>query len=458
MKRIAIVGGGIAGLSAAYRLVAQAQGRYEVLLFEASDRLGGKILTERAEGCVLELGPDSFLTAKPQALELIGELGLESRLVGTDPAQTQVFVFSRGRMRPIPEGIMLMAPSKIAPFLASDLFTWRGKLRMAMDWVLPAAEADDESMGEFARRRFGEEALDVLVQPVMAGIYAGDAERLSMKSTFPRFLELEKRYGSVVRGLRRAPAPPPRDPKRTMFMSLAGGLGELVESLAVQISHTIRLKTALRRVRKIGAGYRLELASGEPIDCDGVVVTAPAWQAAEMLAELDAPLAAELQGIPFASSATISLAYRSSELSPKPSGFGFVVSRVETRWISAATYTSAKFPGRTPSDLFLIRCFLGGAGKESLLEEADDKIEAGVREDLRRMTGINAQPKFVRLRRWIRANPQYIVGHETRLARIADRLRGLPGLALAGASYRGVGIPDCIASGFDAASSAARMI
>lgn len=456
MSRVAIVGGGIAGLSAAYRLAQNALPGLEIVLLEASERLGGKILTDRTENCVFELGPDSFMTIKPYALELIRELGLESKLVATDLRQSEVFVFARGRMRRLPDGIMLMAPSKIAPFLASDLFTWRGKLRMALDWFLPAEAADDESMADFARRRFGQEALDVLVQPVMAGIYAGDADRLSLKSTFPRFVELERRFGSVIRGLRRSsPVLAPRDPKMTIFMSLAGGLADLTEALGRRLGASIRTGAAVRRIARQDKGFRLEFATDKPVDCDGLIIAVPAWQAAEMLTELDAPLADELGAIPFASSATISLAYSSKDLNPRPHGFGFVVARGEVRWISATTYTSTKFPGRTPEDLFLVRCFLGGVGRESLLEENDARIQEGVLEDFRRLTGIAASPKIVRLRRWIRSNPQYTIGHEARLERIEARLRLLKGLRLAGASYRGPGIPDCINSGARAAGEVA---
>jgi len=474
MKRIVVVGGGITGLAAAYRLSRLTRGNYEIVLLEASDRLGGKILTEHMDGCVFELGPDSFLTAKPQALELIYELGLESKLLGTDPDHSDVFVYVRGRLRRIPDGLMLMAPSKLFPFFCSDLFTWQGKLRLTFDWFLPAnampgghstrphtgsilgpGGIEDESMGNFARRRFGKEALETLVQPVMAGIYAGDADQLSLKSTFPQFLELEQRYGSVIRGLRRSAVPKASEKgKITMFMTLSGGLGELTKSLAKSLGSVIRLSAPVRSILPGSSGYRLNLRSGEELPCDAVIMATQSWQSAEMVSEMNHPLAKALQDIPFASSATLSLAYDSASLPELPSGFGFVVAHGEAQWVSAVTFSSAKFPGRTTSKTFLIRCFLGGAGKESMMEQSDANIVDGVLSDLRHILKIQIPPKAARLHRWMRANPQYTVGHEAKLQRIQACLESNPGLWLAGASYRGVGIPDCVASGFLAAEQA----
>lgn len=350
---------------------------------------------------------------------------------------------------------MLMAPANWQAFLRSDLLTWNGKLRLALDWFVPAGKAEDESLGDFARRRLGKEALETLVQPVMAGIYAGDADQMSLKSTFPQFWELERRHGSVIRGLRRGAAQ--KNEKKagiTMFMTLAGGLAEMTQALAGRLGGRVRTGVAVRSITREQSGYRLGLERGEELFCDAAIVAAQAWQAAEMVSPLGDPLARALREIPFASTATVSLGYDAAALSPAPSGFGFVVTRGETRWVSAATFSSVKFPGRAPRGTFLIRCFLGGVGREALLEESDAAILEGVRRDLRRLLGIEADPKAVRLSRWMRANPQYTVGHEERLRRIQACLGPLRGLWLAGASYYGVGIPDCIASGFRAAHEA----
>lgn len=455
MKRVIVIGGGITGLAAAYRLSKLSNGNYEVGLLEASDRLGGKILTENADGCIFELGPDSFLTIKPHALDLVRELGLESKLMGTVPKNSDVFVYARGRLRRIPEGLTSMAPSRLMPFLGSDLFTWRGKLRMALDWFLPGRRTEDESMGHFTRRRLGGEALNALVQPVMAGIYAGDADQMSLRSTFPGFLEMEERYGSVIRGLRRgAVRKTGTDSNITMFMTLSGGLTELTRALAGALGSVVRVGASVRTIAQNRSGYRLILDSGEEIPCDAVIATAPSWQTAEMVSDLDAELAAALREIPFASSATISLAYDVAHLQKIPHGFGFVVARDETQRVSAATFSSSKFPGRAPSETFLIRCFLGGIGREDVLKETDAHIMRGVLGDMRRLLGIGIAPRATRLCRWDRANPQYTVGHEGRLQRIRATLQSHGGLWPAGASYRGVGIPDCIASGFQAAKEA----
>lgn len=458
-RRIVIVGAGISGLSAAYRLSLTAperDGSPGFVVLEASGRVGGKIRTDLCGRLALEAGPDSFLTSpKPHALDLIRQVGLDARLLATHPADTDVFVYARGRLRRLPEGLLLMAPSRLGPFLLSDVLSWPGKLRMGLDIVLPRGGGGEESMASFARRRFGSEAVDTIVQPVMAGIYGGDAEALSLQSTFPRFLELERRYGSVIRGLRaarRRSEPPPE--AATPFMTLAGGLEALPERLADRLGPgAIRLDdpvVAISRDRPEDR-YTVRLGSGESVECEGILLTAIAWQAATMLDGLDGELSAALREIPVASTATVSLAYDEEDAGSLPRGFGFVVTRADVRTVTAATFSSSKFPGRFPSGTTLVRCFLGGAGHEEILGRDDARLLAGVREDLRRILGLDAKPVLERLYRWPRANPQYTVGHVGRLERIETCLRRHPGLELAGASYRGLGIPDCIASGMEAA-------
>jgi|CXWL01.1.fsa_nt_gi oxygen-dependent protoporphyrinogen oxidase len=456
-KHVVIVGGGMTGLAAAYRLTRLAADGLDVrvTLLESSNRLGGKILTEQTAGFAVECGPDSFITAKPQALDLVRELGLAGRLLTTDRTNTDVHVFVRGKLRKLPAGLLLMAPTRVLPFLASDLMTWRGKLRMALDLVLPPAPPGDVSMGDFTRRRFGAEALRTIVQPVMAGIHAGDADELSLKSTFPQFLELERKYGSLSRGLRiAARGRPPTAAGLTMFVTLAGGLYELVEALAGRLEPgSVRFNAKVSGIIPRGQSYRVILEGGEPIEADAVILTAPSYQAAEILEVMDPKLSIALRSIAFTSTATLTLAYDASKVVGLPKGFGFVVARGESQALAAATFTATKFPGRVPAGTAVIRCFLGGAGREKDLEKPDDELVATVRGDLQRILGVRAEPSFARLCRWTGANPQYTVGHETRLKRIDECVVRHSGLLLAGASYRGVGIPDCAAAGMAAAEN-----
>lgn len=445
MPQVAVVGGGIAGLSAAYELT---KAGVDVMVLEASPRLGGKIVTERTGGAVIEGGPDSFITVKPTALALARELGLKT--VATNKENTDIYVFARGRLRRLPDGLFLMAPKKIAPFLRSDLFTWPGKLRMGLDLVLPRRKAeDDESLGDFARRRLGAEALDVLVQPIMAGIYGGDADRLSIRSTFPRFPELERRHGSLIRGIGRGGGHRPAG--ETLFMSLAGGLDGFVSALEAKIGrHRIRLSCPVGKIAKNGSGWTLETRAGA-VSADKVIVTTLARLTADLVKDVDHELSRLLASFSTTSTATVSLLYEAGDLPPLPRGFGFVVAKSEVRTISAGTFTTQKFPGRSGPGMFLIRCFVGGAGHEDAVLKQDPELLSQVRADLKRIAGIEAEPKTARIFKWIKANPQYEVGHEEKLKRVESLLLQHPGLHLAGASYRGLGIPDCMQSGIEAA-------
>ncbi|MBI4422343.1 MAG: protoporphyrinogen oxidase, partial [Elusimicrobia bacterium] len=341
MRHVAVIGGGVAGLAAAHRLklLSEREGRpVGVTVLEASDRFGGKIRTDRSEGVVIEAGPDSFLTVKPDAIALARQLGLGDRIIPTAQEARDVYVFARGRLRRFPEGLLLMAPTRIRPFLVSDIVTWRGKLRMALERFLPAGGQDDESLADFTRRRLGREALDTIVDPMMAGIYAGDAESLSLKSTFPQFPELERRYGSVIRGLRAtAKAKPPGTPALTPFASLAGGLEELVEGLVRSLGMgSLRSRAPVQSLRRAGQGYEVA-AGGGALRADSVILALPAADAAAALQAADPYLAGLLREIPAVSTATVTLAFNSDAIPSLPKGFGFVVPRTAGRSISAAT-------------------------------------------------------------------------------------------------------------------------
>jgi oxygen-dependent protoporphyrinogen oxidase len=451
--RVAVVGGGIAGLAAAHRLV---EGGVDVTLVEARDRLGGTISTERTAGFTIEGGADAMLTEKPWAMALAERIGFADRMVGTREGDRRTWVVHDGRLTPLPEGFLLLAPTDLRAVVASPLFSWPGKLRMALDLVLPrGGERGDESLASFVRRRLGREALERVAQPLVGGIYTADAERLSLAATMPRFLELERRYGSLIRGLRATAGRSDASGARyALFVAPAEGMGAFVDALARGLPESaVRLRTPASELARDGARWRLR-AGDEALVADAVVVATPAPVAATLLAPVDAETARLLAGIEYASSATVALAYRSGDLPPL-AGFGFVVPAVERRALLACTYSSRKFPGRAPAGHELVRGFVGGALRPDVVALDDAALVETVRRELAELAGIRATPELVRVHRHPEAMPQYTVGHLDRIAAIESRIAKLPGLALAGAAYRGVGIPDCVRSGEAAADAVA---
>ncbi len=427
---------------------------------EAEARWGGKILTRHAEGFVMEAGPDSFLAHKPWGVALCRDLGLEDQLVNTNPSREKAWVWSRGRLRPLPEGLVVISPSQIGPFLRSGLLSPAGLIRMGLDLLLPAKRTEeDESVAAFFRRRFGREAFERFIEPLMAGIYAGDAEQMSLRATFPRFAELEQRYGSVIRGMLAGSGPStgrtPGTPQRTMFVTLRGGLGTLVEALIARLSSAGVRLLAARRASALrpaaGGGYELTVSDGERLRADAVILATPAFVSADLLAAHNPEAADLLAAIPYASTATVSLAYEATARTPAVRGFGFVVPRVEQRPLLAATWTSLKWPDRAPQGAFLIRCYLGGVGREGWLKADDATLVEMMRAELRAIVDLRAEPILAEVTRWDRGMPQYHVGHVERVERIERALRASPGLYAAGAAYRGLGIPDCIRDGIETA-------
>ena len=470
-KHVVIVGGGIAGLTAAFSLYEQAAGAGLSLtctLIEAGREWGGKIVTHRVGDLTIEAGPDSFLSQKPWGLELCNKLGLSGRLINTNDHQKKTFVYSRGRLRELPEGLVVIVPTKLGPFLKSGLISWPGIARMGLDLVLPAKrDGGDESLASFFSRRLGREAFQQVVEPLMAGIYAGDATQISLRATFPRFLDLEQKHGSLIRGML-ASRPAGATSGRTMFVTLQDGLVELVQALLAKLTTAgaklmMQQSVAAMRVRQtgtthpIGWTYDLTLESGAVISADAVVLATPAFVSADLVRPLS-PLASELLGaIPYASTATVSLAYKAGTLGGQVHGFGFVVPRTEGRDLLAATWTSLKWPHRAPASQTLVRCYLGGIGRERILQEDDAALIRRVREELKDMTGVSGEPVYAEVNRWDRGMPQYTLGHLDRLETIQRSLDRYPGLVLAGAAYRGIGIPDCIRDGTDAASGVIRL-
>jgi oxygen-dependent protoporphyrinogen oxidase len=447
---VAIVGGGIAGLAAAYEV--QQRG-LTFRLFEASDRLGGVIRTERVDGWVIDGGPDSLLIQKPAAVSLCHELGLGDRLVSTLIPRT-AYVLREGRLRPVVEGSFLGFPIRLGALVRSSLFTWPGKLRMAAEIAVPRGDADDESIAAFVRRRFGEEAVDYLAEPLLAGIHAGDAERLSMRALFPRLLDAERQSGSVLRSLRALRAAPS---PRGAFVSLPGGIGELVDALTRTLaSKSILLSCPVTDVTR--AGHFIVRSPTTTVEARAVVLAVPAYVASGLLRGFDTTLAGLCAAIPYASTATVALGYRREQVRHPMAGSGFVVPRVEPCPLLAATWVTSKWPNRAPEGHVLLRGFLGGGRDPHRLDRLDAELIEIVRDTLSDLMSIQGEPSVTRIFRFDRQCPQYDVGHMQRIASITHRLSSVPGLFLAGSGFRAIGIPDCIADGRDTAAGAATFI
>ena len=465
--RIVVVGGGMAGLTAAYRLgQARRQGApIDECLIEASARLGGVVQTDRAEDCLIEAGPDSFLTEKPEAAALARELGLGGSLIGSNDAGRRTYILHRGRLRPLPDGLLLMVPSRLWPVLITPLIPLGSKIAIAREWLTgrppggPAPDGD-EPVASFIGRHFGRGMLDNITEPLLAGVYGGDPTRLSVRSVLARFRDLETKYGSLTRAglaLRKQMSVTGRRP---IFTSLRDGLGSLAETLAERIeADRVELRRRVVRVERAGSShearrYRLALEDGSSREADSVILAIPAWAAARALADFDNSLSAVLTDIPYNSAVTVALVYDGGVRARLPQGFGFLVPRVERRRLLACTFVHAKFDHRAPADRALLRCFLGGSRDSAILEGSDDEILRLVRDELGSILGIRDQPLVSRIFRWRNAMAQYEVGHAERLSVIQARLKEHPGLYLAGNAYSGIGISDVIRTGEAAAREA----
>jgi len=464
--RVVVVGGGLSGLAAAHRLVARASGSrrpVEVVVLEAKDRAGGAIWTEDRDGFVVEGGADSFITNKPWAVDLCRELGLGGELIGTDDRNRRSFVVRRGKLLPVPEGFVLMAPGRIAPLLASPILSARGKLRMLMDLVLPRkADDSDESLASFVRRRLGREALERLVQPLVGGIYTADPNELSLKATLPQFPAMEREHGSLILAARRQ-ARHARSAERSasgarygLFASLADGMEALPKALVAALPpRTVRVGTAVRRISRPDPGkpWRIELLDGPPIEAGGVVLTTEAHASARLLDGVDPGLALQLRSIPYASSAIVTVGYRRDRVAHPLDGFGAVVPAIEGRSILAVSFLSVKFPRRAPAGTALMRVFVGGATQPHLFDLDDEELKALVRAELGSLLGASGEPLLIDVARHPRAMPQYTLGHLDRVEAIRRRAALHPRLILAGNAFHGVGIPDCVRSGEAAADA-----
>jgi oxygen-dependent protoporphyrinogen oxidase len=462
-RHVVIAGGGVTGLTVAYRLLeAQGPDRPKVTLLEALPRLGGVIRTERENGFVIDGGPDSFVATKPEATELCKDLGLGGRLIETTERNRRVYIRRGGELHLFPEGMLLAVPTRALPLARTKLLSWRGKARMALDLVIPRrARSADESIGAFIRRRLGSEALSVIAEPLLGGIYAGDIDALSIRSTFPQLLELEQKHGSLIRGAlsrrRGVPATPGRAPP-SGFYSLLGGMGELVQALASRIDNAggdIRIGTSIRGIARPRGGplappsprflVRVRGPSGEEtLAADDMVFAIPAYAAAAVLEGFDSELVTLLRQTPYQSTGTVVLGYARADIPHPLDALGLLLPKSEGRRVLAATFISSKWVGRAPADMALLRVFVGGHRDEGALAESDESLIALGRRELSELLGVRAAPILSRVYRYDRSNAQPTLGHAERVCLLRDRAARHPGLHFAGAAFDGVGIPDCV--------------
>ncbi len=464
-KSIVIIGGGISGLSAAYRLnKIKTQGSIDldITVVEKSASLGGTIRTEYDNGFIVEAGPDCFFAEKPYAGMLVKELGISDHLIGTNNKNQGTYVLWHKKLHKLPEGVVLMIPTKFTPFVTSSLFSLYGKIRMGMELFIPKrTDGIDESLSEFTIRRLGREALDRIAEPLVAGVHAGDPDTMSVRSSFPRFVNMEQQYGSLIRGMlnaRRTMQKYAATGPRSMFMTMRNGLQDLIDTLRQQ-SNGVYFKTRVgaqsiqRTFNDRVESYTITLSNSEQLHADGIILAVPAYVSAGLVSSMANDLSDLLLTIPYVSTATVSLAYKKDTFGHELKGFGFVVPKKEGRRIMAATWTSSKFSYRSPDDAILLRFFVGGAEHKDMFSKSDDEIARIVKAEIMDIMGVTAEPLFIRIYRWDRAMPQYTIGHESRVRTIEQLTAGLGNIHLCGSAYHGIGISDCINSGNTAAQS-----
>jgi oxygen-dependent protoporphyrinogen oxidase len=459
MKRIAIIGGGISGLAAAYTLDEKRQSGtpVEYVLFEAGSRLGGVLLTEQVDGCLVEAGADSFLTEKPWASDLCRKIGLGDQLIGSNDAERKTYIFAKGKLVEMPDGLMFMVPTKIMPTVRSPLFSVGTKLRMAAEWFRPPRKAvEDETVADMVKRHYGSEVVELLADPLLCGIYGGDASQLSVRAVLPRFADMESKHGSLGRAMFKArkKAPVADDvPAKPVFTALKDGMQQMIDALAASLDpKAVKRSAPVQSVIRQDNGWTV-CAGYQTDHFDAVIIAAPAQTAADILQGTDENLSRDLGNIQYTSSVTVTLGYDEHVRAALPPGFGFLVPRNEGHRMLAATFVHNKFPHRAPANRALIRCFFGGARDEEILQKNEREIVQIVRNELRQIVGaaLDAEPFFARVYKWKSAMAQYSMGHLERVQRIEGLRQQLHGLALAGNGYGGIGVPDCVRSGTEAA-------
>lgn len=465
--RVAIIGGGISGLSAAYHLEKQraAGVPLEYTLIESAGRLGGSMYSERIDGCVVEAGPDSFLSEKPAASLLAKDLGIGDQLIGSNDAQRKTYIVVKNRLIEMPDGLMFMVPTKIIPTALSPLFSWGTKIRMGLELLhAPRPMTTDETVAEMVERHFGAEVVDRLADPLLSGVYGGSAAQLSARAVLQRFVEMEEKHGSLSRAMLASrkkmmmAAKGAQTAPRPLFTSMKDGMQQMVDAIVARLDvESVRTNSSVRSIAQRDGGWHVAADFGTE-RFDAVIVCTPARVAGQLLESVHQELATDLKSIPYSSSLTMTMGYNMSDLAKLPPGFGFLVPRSEGRRMLACTFVHRKFPHRAPADKGLLRCFLGGAGDEAVLALSDEEITAIVHRDLREIICLEAEPRFVRIYRWRGAMAQYTRGHLDRVARIERNVGQLPGLALAGNAFRGIGVPDCIRMGAEAAATVGKLI
>jgi oxygen-dependent protoporphyrinogen oxidase len=439
---VVVVGGGIAGLATAYELSRRG---VSFVVLESSPRAGGVIISEDIDGFTVDGGPDALLVQKPEGVALCRDLGLGDRLVPTKPPRL-AYIQRGGRLHPLPAASVLGIPTRPGPFVRSGLFSWRGKLRMGAELLMPPrTDHADESIGDFMRRRFGVEATTYLAEPLLAGIHAGDVDRLSLQALFPRLAAAERQHGSVIRAFRSAPAGAPNPDGA--FRSLPGGLSELIRALVSALGErAVRVNARVDAITGRGP-FLVRTANDKAIEARAVVLATPAYATAALMRDRDDEVARACDAIPYASAGTVALAFPRAAVTHPLNGSGFVVPRVEKTGILAASWLSSKWPHRAPADRVLLRTFVGGARDPGALEHSDRELVVRSLAALAPLLGIAGEPWFTRVYRFDRGNAQHEVGHLARVAAIDDRLTRHPGMFVTGSGFRGVGIPDCVADG-----------
>ncbi|MFE8696294.1 protoporphyrinogen oxidase [Cytobacillus sp. FJAT-53684] len=452
-QKVLIIGGGITGLAAAYYLQKEAREKnlpLDVKLVEASHRLGGKLQTVVKEGFVIERGPDSFLARKQSASRLAKEVGMENELINNTAGKS--FVLARERLHPMPGGSIMGIPTQMAPFVTTGLFSFTGKMRAAADFVLPRSNpAEDQALGGFFRRRLGDEVVENLIEPLLSGIYAGDIDHLSLMSTFPQFYQVEQKYRSLILGMKKATPPQPKSSgekkEKGMFLTFKKGLQSFVDAIEAKLEPGSVLKGfRVEQIHKTDSGYEVGLIDGEVLQADSIILSVPHHVTQSIFPQYR--LFDRFKEMPSTSVATVALAFPEEAIEKDIEGTGFVVSRNCDYTITACTWTHKKWPHSTPKGKVLLRCYVGRPGDEAVVDVSDDEMVKIVLNDLNKTMNITMAPEFSVISRWKDSMPQYTVGHKDRIEKVTNQLTTeLPGVYLAGSSYDGLGMPDCIDQG-----------
>ncbi len=464
MKQIVVVGGGVAGLGAAFKIKRAADEGHDVAftLVEKDPRLGGKLMSETVDDFIIDGGSDAFIAQKPAVMRVARLAGFDAHRMPSDETRKKTLILKKGKLYEMPDGVMQFAPTKFWPFATTGLFSLAGKARAGMDLFIPKkklapGEFNDETLQSLVVRRMGHEILDRLAEPLVGGVHASDPALMSLAATFPNLLEMEQKYGCLIKGflaqrrmaeeMRRKYPPDPKNP-RTFFNSFVNGMQELPDGMADAAGREhIRTGVRATALERVGSGWRVHLSDGAVLDADGVVLASEGWATARLLEPVDRSLSELVAAIPYSSSATVSLAFDTDDLGFSLDAFGVLCPLVEHRALMAATYSSTKWPNRAPKGKALLRGFVGGPHNQAIMDRSDEELIEITKAEMRDIMGLRREPVFARVYRWIDGMPQYTMGHIDRVERIEKAAALVPTLGLAGGAYRGIGIANCIESG-----------